>query len=272
MSNLESKLNLSLNEVLRSSGYIFEFINNNKKQSNLITGTNNQLITTSIAAQLSTSITKFDDTLDDAVSKLSDARWCIEQILENKQKEEELRLREEEERQRKLKEEEEREAKKRAENEQRARAEEANRRQEMEEKRRKEQAEEEKKKKLLEKKNSPGFDNFMSPGFNFNDLPNLFTDNLNTDGIPDPSDILSSINYKDFNLDTNPGEEKEKDKDMPSNDLDLDMNNLLGNDDMLLDGLNLSLLDQAGDNPNNPVTVDENFDVDSFLNQLGDGD
>ena len=56
--------------------------------------------------------------------------------------------------------------------------------------------------------------------------------------------------------------------------MDLDMNNLLGNDELILDGLNMSLLEggfDAGDNGNNAnnAQIGDEFDVDNFLNQFG---
>ncbi|ODV79564.1 uncharacterized protein CANTADRAFT_41829, partial [Suhomyces tanzawaensis NRRL Y-17324] len=138
--NLQAKLDNSLNDILKTSGYIFEIINNNKKQSNLITGSNNQLITPTITSQLASNISKFDEILDDTLSKFNDARWCIEMMLENKQRQEELKLKEELEKQKKLKEEEER---KRLEEEALKRQEEARRRKEEEDAHAKAKAEKE---------------------------------------------------------------------------------------------------------------------------------
>ncbi|EGW33686.1 uncharacterized protein SPAPADRAFT_147604, partial [Spathaspora passalidarum NRRL Y-27907] len=106
-ANLQTKLDASLNDILKTSGYIFEVLNNNKKQSNLLTGPNNQLITPQIIAQLSHQMLKFDDILDETITKFNDARWCIDQMVENKQRQEEMKIREEQERARRLKEEEE---------------------------------------------------------------------------------------------------------------------------------------------------------------------
>lgn len=325
--NLETKLNDSLHDILKSAGYIFEIINNNKKQSNIITGTNNQLITPAITSQLSNSLSRFDDLLDETVSKFNDAKWCIEQILENKQKQEELKLKEEMERQ-KRKEEEER--RKKEEEERRRKEEEDRKLKEDEEKKRKEQEEKakvqaaveaarvQKEKEEQEKKqqeeakqaefqkqqeeeaakfqsSSNNMNDFISPGFDFN-MNDLTGDKGGLD-IPNPSDILSSINYEGFGGDTKPAAESSNNaKDNKNNndnandnnddnnfnnngldnDLDLDMNNLLGNDELILDGLNMSLLDQGygGDsNSNNNVNMEEEeFDVDNFLNQFGGGD
>lgn len=98
-ANLQTRLDASLNEILKTSGYIFEIINNNKKQSNLITGPNNQLIQPFVIQQLNNQIGKFDEILDETVSKFNDAKWCVATMVENKQKQEELKLKEEMERQ-----------------------------------------------------------------------------------------------------------------------------------------------------------------------------
>lgn len=323
--NLETKLNESLHDVLKSAGYIFEIINNNKKQSNTITGSNNQLITPIITAQLSNSLSQFDDLLDETVSKFNDAKWCVEQILENKQKQEELKLKEGIERQKRKEEEEKR---KKEEEEQRRKEEEDRKHKEEEEKKRKEQEEEQRvkeaerlknekqeqeKKQQMEAKqaelrkqqeeeaaklqsNSNDINDFISPGFDFN-MGDLTGDKSGGLDIPNPADILSSINYEGFGGDTksnnestnstaktqnsnnNNANDNNDDKNFNTNgldnDLDLDMNNLLGNDELLLDGLNMSLLDQGygGDNAaDNGVNMEEEFDVDNFLNQFGGGD
>ncbi|CUM54578.1 unnamed protein product [Debaryomyces tyrocola] len=292
--NLEEKLNNSLNDILKSSGYIFEIIHSRKKQSNLITGTNNQLITPVITSQLTNSITKFEDVLDDTICKFNDTKWCVEQMLQNRQKQEELKLKEEEEKQRRIKEDDERkrleeeEAKKRKKEEEEARIkkekeEEQAKEEELRKKKEQEQKEKEQKQreslKENEKKgdaNNDNFDSFMSPSFEFN-LNDLPTTNERGIDIPNPSDILSTISYDGFpegkdskNGDTNvPNNESNN-----NNDLDLDMNNLLDNDALLLDGLDMNMLDQGfdGTNPNgNGVNdlQDEEFDVDNFLNQFG---
>lgn len=307
--NLEAKLNDSLNDVLRTSGYIFEIIGAHKKQSNLITGTNNQLIAPAITLQLSNSIAKFDDILDDTISKFNDARWCIEQILDNKQRQEEQKLKEEIERQKKKQEEEEEqkrkeeEERKRKEQEEQARirAEEERQRKEQEQK----QAQEAKEKEAKEKeasqlrqqkegqktqnddsKRNDGFGDFMLPSFDFN-LNELTAPTEKTGpGIPNPSDILLSIKYNDNFFDEqlkddsgaqggqDSAAESQAAKDGNFDDLDLDMNNILGNDELILDGLNMSLLDQGFDTSNAAGTGsnnlgEEEFDVDNFLNQFG---
>ena len=61
------------------------------------------------------------------------------------------------------------------------------------------------------------------------------------------------MDYEDLKLD---------DKVPATTDNNLDMNNILENDELILDGLNMILLDN-GDH------VNEEFDVDSFLNQFG---
>jgi Membrane protein involved in colicin uptake len=298
--NLQEKLDNSLNELLRTSGYIFEIINNNKKQSNLITGTNNQLIAPTITNQLAHSITKFDDILDDTIGKFNDAKWCVEQMLENKQRQEEMKLKEEMERQKRVKEEEERklaeerrkeqerrrkeeEDEKRREEEDKRKAEaaaaaqaqreaelarldEARREQQREQQRKEEQQREqqrEEQRKAELKQLEPTFNDFMSPGFDFN-INDLTPGDEK--GIPNPTDILSGMPFTD----------KEKKNVMAklanNEDLDLDMNNLLGNDELILDGLNMSLLDQGFDVNNGQMQNDDEFDVDNFLNQFGGTD
>lgn len=158
----------------------------------------------------------------------------------------------------------------------------------------------------------------ISPTFDFN-LDELANDEDSKIDIPNPSDILSSMNYT--GKDARGGEKNGTSKDSTTkngnnnnnnnnknnntnnnsnnnqnntssgngnntnhnnsngtdgntggmNDLDLDMNNLLGSDTLLLDGLNMNLLDQglAGDTN---IGEDEEFDVDSFLNQFGGAD
>ncbi|WEJ93764.1 hypothetical protein PSN45_001238 [Yamadazyma tenuis] len=317
--NLETKLNESLNDILRSSGYIFEIINKNKKQSNLITGSNNQLIPPIVTAQLGNSISRFEDILDDTIAKFNDAKWCVEQILESKQKQEELKLKEEErkkeeeirkkmEEQRKLKEEEDRKKeaeRKRQQEEDRKRLEE----QEKDRKKRKEQEDEEERKRQAEaaaaqeqaNQDKALFDDFIATDFDFNMNDIIESgdgqqgnsngdDNNNINSgldIPNPTDILSSINYPDLmdGLENNMGGSDNKgssdhndsgnnnndDKNKP--DLDLDVNNILGNNDSILDGLNMSLLDPTDDiNPPDGNTFEEDFDVDNFLNQFAGND
>ncbi|KAK6198491.1 mediator complex subunit 2-domain-containing protein [Scheffersomyces amazonensis] len=345
--NLQTKLNNSLNDVLKTSGYIFEIIGNNKKQSNLITGTNNQLISPAITAQLANSISKFDDILDETISKFNDARWCIDQIIENKQKQEELKLKEElerrkreEERQR-LEEEERRiqEAKKKEEEaaaklkaekeaaEKQKAAEAAELKRKMEEQIKKAKEEEAQRKKLEEENkkreeqsnqdfgdlmstndfdflgdinmnsgkdllSSMGFSNdppLTSVGGNngnndFNmdlgDLtgvalgvePSNSGSNINTNAPPSGilDDNVGSINGGSGNSNNRNGE---GDLEGVSGDLDLNMNNLLENDESILDGLNMSILEQGYDNNNaGALPNDEDFDVDNFLDQFGGAD
>ena len=337
--NLESKLNNSLNNVLRSAGYIFEIINHNKKHSNLITGTNNQLITPQIIDQLSGSLQNFDDILDDTIGKFNDARWCIEQIVENKHKQEELKLKEEQERLRKEQEEkkrleEEAETKRRQEEERKVEEERKKKEDEArkaEEERQKKSEEEQKKEReihlqqqqqqqqqQLEQGVGFGFDAglmMMSPSFDFNmdDITGMGSTAVSNAGsvknnasngkgtgndtegekrdIPNPSDILSSISYTGGNQEArkveeeksssgqnnNEGDDKtgsngaQNEPNMNANDLDLEMNNLLGSDTLLLDGLNMGMIDQGlGGDVN--LGEDDEFDVDSFLNQFGGGD
>jgi len=52
--------------------------------------------------------------------------------------------------------------------------------------------------------------------------------------------------------------------------MDLDMNNILGNDELLLGGLNMDFLDPGLDQPQQDAN-DDDFDVDSFLNQFAGG-
>lgn len=262
--NLEARLNGTLNDVLRTSGYIFEIINNNKRQSNLITGPNNQLIPPLITAQLAASIAQFDLILDDTISKFNDARWCVEQIVENKQKQEELRLQEEIERKKRLeeqkrREEEERkrqkqEEEKRREEEERKkkeakeREEKANLERERLEKERQEQKErqerEERERQEKERKENLGV---MEPELDFDmDLDK---------GAPNPSDILSHISYK------GPGGDK-----VDGKDNDLGLNSILG-EGQDFDDLNMDLLGQ--DFGGSGMGQDDDFDVDNFLNQFG---
>lgn len=243
--NLETRLNECLNDVLRSAGYMFEIINKNKKQSNFITGTNNQLIPPIITAQLGSSISKFDDVLDETMGKFDDARWCIDSMVESKQKQVEMR-KEEEERQRKLKEEEEAKKQEAIKEEERKR-EEARKEEARKEEARKEEARKEQMKKEKPEEKKDDFD-FMQFDF-MNDVSN---------DIPNPSDILSSIDYLDLNPEKKESEKEEKKVE------DLDINNILGNNDSILDGLNMSLLDEQPQD----INVEEDFDVDNFLNQF----
>ncbi|EEQ39349.1 putative reticulocyte-binding protein [Clavispora lusitaniae] len=261
--NLEAKLTSTLNDVLRSSGYIFEIINNNKKQSNIVTGPNNQLIPSQVTNQLAQSIAQFDQILDDTVSKFNDARWCIEQMVDSRQKQEEMKHQEEIERQRreeadrKRKEEEERKRKLDASKEEERLALEKSRREEKErlEREAKEREEKEREKRQLNQNRANGQDAMGalgSQGFDFD----MNTEDL---GIPNPSDILSSISYKE-------GNKNKPDKKPNDDDMDMNMNNVIGNNESLLDDLNMDLLGQDFD-PS--LGGDEEFDVDTFLNQFG---
>lgn len=122
--NLETKLNMSLQDILRTSGYIVEIIANNKRLSNLIAGSSNEIIPPAIAQQLMGNLGKFDEILDDTISKFNDAKWCIDQIVENRQKQEEMKLKEEEERRKRAEEELERQRKLQEDLERKRRAEE----------------------------------------------------------------------------------------------------------------------------------------------------
>lgn len=279
--NLETRLNDSLNDILRSSGYIFEIINKNKKQSNLITGSNNQLIPPVVTAQLGNSINKFDDILDDVIAKFNDTKWCVEQILESKQKQEEMKLKEEE----KRKEEEEKklreEAERKREQERKRKEEEDKKRAEEQEKQRKqrldEEAEQQRKRDAetqaaQEQANQDKnlFDDFISGDFDFNmaefENNNENNDNNNGQNEPNPQDILSNIDYPELMGTGDKAAGSSTDKPEKLKEVDLDINNILGSNDLILDGLNMSLLDE---DIVQPQTTEEDFDVDNFLNQFG---
>lgn len=261
--NLETKLTTALNDVLRTSGYIFEIININKNQSNIVAGPNNQLIPPQVTNQLASSISQFDQILDDTVRKFNDARWCIEQIVDSKQKQEELKLQEEVERQkkeeaeRKRKEEEELKRKQDESKEEERIAQENSKRQDRERLER-EAKEREEKEKNANSNPAPDMDILMDQGFDFDKNAGRDLD------IPNPSDILSSISYKGGSK-----EADKADKDSNMDKMDLDMNNVIGNGESLLDDLNMDLLGQDFDTG---VGGEEEFDVDTFLNQFGNGD
>ena len=82
--NLQTRLHNSLDEILKSSGYIFEIIDQNRKQSNVITSPNNKLIQQSITQLLNGEIQNFHAILDQTVSKLNDAEWCLGVMVEKK--------------------------------------------------------------------------------------------------------------------------------------------------------------------------------------------
>ncbi|KHC69582.1 hypothetical protein MGI_03225 [Candida albicans P75016] len=94
--NLQTRLHNSLDEILKSSGYIFEIIDQNRKQSNVITSPNNELIQKSITQSLNGEIQNFHAILDQTVSKLNDAEWCLGVMVEKKKKLDELKVKEEE--------------------------------------------------------------------------------------------------------------------------------------------------------------------------------
>ncbi|KAI3406987.2 hypothetical protein KGF56_000280 [Candida oxycetoniae] len=98
-ANLQTKLDNSLNDILKTAGFVFEIINNNKNQSRLITGPNNQLIQPTIIQQLTSHIDKFGEILDETIFKFNDAKWCIDTMIGNKQRQEEIKIKEELERQ-----------------------------------------------------------------------------------------------------------------------------------------------------------------------------
>ncbi|KGU05305.1 hypothetical protein MEY_04476, partial [Candida albicans 19F] len=93
--NLQTRLHNSLDEILKSSGYIFEVIDQNRKQSNVITSPNNELIQKSITQSLNGEIQNFNAILDQTVSKLNDAEWCLGVMVEKKKKLDELKVKEE---------------------------------------------------------------------------------------------------------------------------------------------------------------------------------
>lgn len=287
--NLEERLNTTFNDVLRSSGYIFEIINNNKRQSNLITGPNNQLITGAVANQLAQSIAQFDQILDETVSKFNDARWCVEQIVDNRQKQEELKAQEELERQKKeleRKRKEEEEAA-RLKKEQEEKLVEENRLKELErdakEKERREKEQQAKAKDELSQNDiksesnshpttSAGNNSSMgvSTGMSAKTEPSLMDNAFDLDldlgkdqDLLNPSDILSTISYKDGNN----GEGNKLDSSLDNMDLDFDA--VLNGGEPMMDGLNMDLLDQDFDMGGG---MEEEFDVDNFLNQIGNGD
>ena len=230
--NLQTRLHNSLDEILKSSGYIFEIIDQNRKQSNVITSPNNELIQKSITQLLNGEIQNFHAILDQTVSKLNDAEWCLGVMVEKKKKHDELKVKEEA-------------ARKKREEEAKKKAEEAKKAEEIKKAEEAKKVEEAKKAEEAAKKAEEAapqkFDNFDDfIGFDINDNTN-------------DEDILSNMDYEDLKLD---------DKVPATTDNNLDMNNILENDELILDGLNMTLLDN-GDH------VNEEFDVDSFLNQFG---
>ena len=93
--NLQTRLHNSLDEILKSSGYILEVIDQNRKQSNVITSPNNELIQKSVTQLLNGEIQNFHAILDQTVSKLNDAEWCLGVMVEKKKKLDELKVKEE---------------------------------------------------------------------------------------------------------------------------------------------------------------------------------
>lgn len=263
--NLEQRLNDSLNDILRASGYIYEILNANKRQSNLVTGPNNQIISPGITTQLSKCLSNFNLILDETVSKFNDAPWCIEQIVQNKRRQEEQKIQEELERQRKV---------------------ELDRKQkeELEEMQRKTKAEEERKAreeaeraassraKEERERNERELQQNQQAGANLNDMDNfpdlafdLDMDMAKELDIPNPSDILLSISYTGGNnLSGFAGDNSNAD----DKNMDLDMNTMIGGD---LDDLGMDLLNQDYE-AGLGGAGDEEFDVDNFLNQFGNGD
>ncbi|KHC89778.1 hypothetical protein I503_00604 [Candida albicans SC5314] len=225
--NLQTRLHNSLDEILKSSGYIFEIIDQNRKQSNVITSPNNELIQKSITQSLNGEIQNFHAILDQTVSKLNDAEWCLGVMVEKKKKHDELKVKEEA-------------ARKKREEEAKKKEEEAKKAEEAKKKAEEAKKAEEKARKKAETapQKFDNFDDFI--GFDINNNTN-------------DEDMLSNMDYEDLKLD---------DKVPATTDNNSDMNNILENDESILDGLNMTLLDN-GDH------VNEEFDVDSFLNQFG---
>lgn len=282
--NLEERLTNTFNDILRSSGYIYEIINNNKRQSNLITGPNNQLIPSPVTNQLARSIAQFDQILDETIGKFNDARWCVEQIVDTRQKQEELKAQEELERQKKA----ELERKKKEEEATRKKIEEDRL---LEEKRAKELEKDAKEKERKEKeqqardveqkkRNESNSSTKMGSNATQNNpgstaaatsmkeeaslMDNAFDLDLDLGKDQDllnPSDILSTINYKDDNA------VNKLDSGLDTMDLDFDA--VLNGGQSVLEDLNMDLLDQDFDAGQG---LEEEFDVDTFLNQIGNGD
>lgn len=314
--NLEERLTSTFDDVLRSAGYIFEVITNNKRQSNIITGPNNQLIPSAVANQLAQSIALFDEILDDIASKFDDARWCMEQIADTRRKQEQLRAQDELERQKKA----EVERKRKEEDATRKKKEENDRL--LQESRAKEEEDFREKERLAMERlamnkqaleqvldaksqlenmlgagtsarengrpgsaanintntsanNASNANASGNAGRNGNntganaaaaagneDMPflvendaNLVLD-LDKDDLLNPSDIMSTINYQDNNK-----------LDSVLDNMDLDFDAVL-NGQAVLDDSNMDMLDQEFDAGQG---MEEDFDVDTFLNQIGNG-
>lgn len=278
--NLENRLNASFNDILRTAGYFFEALNTNRKQSNLITGTNNHIVPAQITTLFTSNIGQFEQILDETVSKLDDAAWCIGQIVENKKRQDELKVQEELERQKlaederlrqereavarkkEAQEKEQRLAKEKLEHEERL----AKEKLEHEERLAKEKleheerlAKEKREREQCKEKQHPTDDSDFKTNFN-GDLD--MEKELGFE-IPNPSDILSSISYKEGERSgTNVSDENSK-----LDNMDLDAN--LGPD--MMDDLGMDLLGRNFDGSLGD-DLDEEFDVDNFLNQFGNGE
>ena len=341
-ANLQIKLEDALDDILKSAGFMFEIINHNREQSNLIAGPNNELIQQSIVQQLNDNIQKFNDILDQTVSKFNDAKWCVAVMIENKQKLEELKIKEEGERQKRDAEakrlKKEMKAKKKAEKEAKAAAKAREKEEKAAAKVKEEQAkaaakvkeeqakaaakareeetkaaakvkeeqakaatrareeqaravaiekmkevaaktkaamEREKREKEALKKKAEEEARAAARAREEKQKFDNFDDFLGID-IPDADetideDMLSSMNYEDLGLD-NPIQASPNalqtqtidDTPMGTDSASLDLNNILDNDELILAGLNMNLLDDA-----NTFNDNEEFDVDSFLNQFG---
>ncbi|CAX40549.1 transcriptional activator, putative [Candida dubliniensis CD36] len=352
-ANLQIKLEDALDDILKSAGFMFEIINHNREQSNLIAGPNNELIQQSIVQQLNDNIQKFNDILDQTVSKFNDAKWCVAVMIENKQKLEELKIKEDGERQKRDAEakrlKKEMKAKKKAEKEAKAAAKAREKEEKAAAKVKEEQAkaaakvkeeqakaaakvkeeqakaaakareeetkaaakareeqakaatrareeqaravaiekmkevaaktkaamEREKREKEALKKKAEEEARAAARAREEKQKFDNFDDFLGID-IPDADetideDMLSSMNYEDLGLD-NPIQASPNalqtqtidDTPMGTDSASLDLNNILDNDESILAGLNMNLLDDA-----NTFNDNEEFDVDSFLNQFG---
>lgn len=330
-ANLQIKLEDALDDILKSAGFMFEIINHNREQSNLIAGPNNELIQQSIVQQLNDNIQKFNDILDQTVSKFNDAKWCVAVMIENKQKLEELKIKEDGERQKRDAEakrlKKEMKAKKKAEKEAKAAAKAREKEEKAAAKVKEEQAkaaakareeetkaaakareeqakaatrareeqaravaiekmkevaaktkaamEREKREKEALKKKAEEEARAAARAREEKQKFDNFDDFLGID-IPDADetideDMLSSMNYEDLGLD-NPIQASPNalqtqtidDTPMGTDSASLDLNNILDNDELILAGLNMNLLDDA-----NTFNDNEEFDVDSFLNQFG---
>ncbi|OBA20982.1 hypothetical protein METBIDRAFT_11575 [Metschnikowia bicuspidata var. bicuspidata NRRL YB-4993] len=295
--NLEEKLTKSLSDILRTSGYVFEIINNNKRQSNLIAGPNNQLIPPPMMEQLAQKIASFELILDDTVAKFNDAPWCVDQIVQNKKKQDEQKIREDRERQqreeaeRKRKIEEEAlaqkrraEAEKAARDKQRADQEHRDRLAREQEQREQTAKDSQKAQQHQNQQHQQTRQNAHNPNQqNQAQLLQQYTDHEGmADGpilqnelmdpsfdldmdIPNPSDILS-MNFKD---DADPGMGAKEGNPPNTDNPNSDVNGMIKGSDSLLDDLNMDLLGEGFDE--GPAGGEEEFDVENFLNQFGHG-